>query len=67
MQYKFSVCVPDMHVYIIKLSCTDIVHTRELLTIGLMSSVLRAHACLHIWEIKNVLCRAHAACMFPQV
>ena len=60
---QIGMCIPDMHVCI----GTRLVHTRELCTVGLMSSILRAHAGLHACEMKNVLCRALAACVFCQV
>ena len=32
-----------------------------------MSSILHAHAYLHVCEMKNMSCQAHAARMFYQV
>ena len=47
-------------------SCTRLVYTQELCMIGLTSSILHAHACLHECEMKNVLCQARAAHVFCQ-
>ena len=47
--------------------CTRLVCTRELCTAGLMSPILHAHTGLHVCEMKNVSCRALAACVFCQV
>ena len=50
-------------------SCTCLVHTRELCTVGLTSSTLRVHEGLprDMCEMKNVACRALAARVFCQV
>ena len=48
-------------------SCTRLVHARELCMVDLTSSILCAHACLHVCEMKNMFCQAHAARMFCQV
>ena len=47
-----------MHTCICKLSCAHLVCTRELCTIGLMSSILCAHTCLHACKIKYVSCQS---------
>ena len=48
-------------------SCTHLVHTQELCTVGLTSPISRAHTGLHACEMKNVLCHALAAHVFCQV
>ena len=48
-------------------SCTRLVPTQELCTVGLTSSTLRAHEGLYACEMKNVLCCAFAAHVFCQV
>ena len=48
-------------------SCTRLVRTRELCTVGLTSSTLFAYEGLHACEMKNVSCRALAARVFCQV
>ena len=40
---------------------------RVLITRASMSSILCAHVCTYMSEMKNVLCRVHAACVFSQV
>ena len=59
LAYAFLTCT--------RASCTRLVRTQELCTVGLKSSTLRAHEGLHVCEIKNVSCRALAARVFCQV
>ena len=56
-------CKPDLaYTYLTctRASATRLAHTRVLCTRVSTSSILRAHACLHVCEMKNVLCRVHA-------
>ena len=48
-------------------SCTRLVRTQELGTVGLTSPIWHGHAGLHVSEMKNESCQVHAVRAFCQV
>ena len=67
MRTRFGVYITDTHTCLCKLSCTCLVHTQVLCMRVSMSSILHAHACIYMSEMKIVSCQVHGARLFSQV